>query len=144
MFNLAPADQAADSGKTQSQTYIFSHGHPLDQTKILMDKGHRLPRAKGARDMGIGRAVNHDSPRIRRMDPTQNLDQRRFTRAVFTQQGHNLTAPYVQRHIAQGIGPTEMFFDPVKEKAVCCCGWHASPSPVVRLALSVTFRQFAV
>ena len=109
-----------------------------------MDEGHGLPRAERTRDMSIGSAVNLHAARIGGMDAAQDFDQGGFSRAIFAQQGHNLAPAHVQRHVAQGIGAAEVFFDPVKEQAICSCGWHASPSPVVRLALSVTFGQSAI
>ena len=82
-----------------------------------MDKGHLLPTGL-ARLMGVGHAVNQHIASISAMDAAKRFDKRRFASAVFTKQGHNLTARHAQRHAAQGLRAAKGLGDLVKKQAV--------------------------
>ena len=45
-----------------------------------------------AADMFVGNSIHHHMAAVRGVNTAQNLDQRRFSRTIFPQQGDNLTA----------------------------------------------------
>ena len=112
-----PVDPAAGAGIAQRQCDVFRRRHPVDQPKILMNKGN--PLATGPPGfMGIGLAVDHHRAAIGAEQPTKDLDKRRFSRAVFTQQRHNLSRSHLQRHAFQRPRAAKRFGDAVEKQAV--------------------------
>ena len=81
-----------------------------------MDEGNLLP-ARLAGFMHIGRAVDEHTARVRPVDPAEHLDQCRFSRAVFPQQGNDLAALDLERNALQGLRATEGLFDTIEEQA---------------------------
>ena len=93
-----PVDNAEAPRKTEHEGDVFRNGHPLDETKILVEEC----------DGQVTQPVGHVPPavvhcaRIERMDSGENLDQRGFAGAILTQERDDLARADFDACVTEG------------------------------------------
>ena len=76
---------------------VLGDRHPIHQAEILMDEGDGQGIDAGA----DGMPVKDDLAGIGRVDPRQDLDQRRLARAILAEQRMDLARPDVEIHMVE-------------------------------------------
>src|SRR5262249_47413533 len=85
-----------------SKEEILGHREIVHQRTMLMNDSDTLPLGVNRRAQTRRLATEEDLPFVRRVDAADDLDQRGFAGAVFSQQRVNLAWPERDRDVSQG------------------------------------------
>ena len=91
-----------------SDEHVFVYGQVVDQVQLLMDKSDARAQRLGRICKGDSPAIELDGSPVCRKHAAQNIHQRRFSRAVFTQQRADFTLVQVKidglEHVVRAKG----------------------------------------
>ena len=103
--------QAAFLFDFAADKHVFIHGQIVDQVQLLMDKRDaRIQRLRGSMKLH-GRAVQRNRALIGLQNAAQDIHQRAFARAVFTQQGADFALVQMKIHGLEHVVCPEGFVD---------------------------------
>ena len=103
----APVDHPeAGAAEALGKCYVLGHRHPFDEAEILVDEGDP-PRPGACLVVGVGRAVEEHRAAVGAVDAAEDLDERRLSRAVFTEESDDLARADGEAHVLQRAGAAE-------------------------------------
>ena len=97
-FRRGPVDEGAAVAEPRAEPEVLGHARGVDEPEVLVDEGETLgPR---------GRPV--DLPGIRPVEAAQDLDQRRLSGAVLSEEGVDLARSQIEIHGVERLRSAEV------------------------------------
>ena len=90
---------------------ILRHGQMLAHVQLLVDDGDAKLLRLFRREISDLLAKNRDLALVARINAAENFHQRRFARAVFTEQRHDFAGAQIEGHVVQGFDARKKLAD---------------------------------
>ena len=123
----APADTAPASVRLEPDRDVLGDRQVRKERRLLVNRGDSQLARTHRIEVADRLALDLDCSLVGQMGAGDHLDQRRFARAVFADQGVDLAGPQVERNPLQGLHAGKRLADSVNSEQRCD---HVARSPL--------------